>query len=202
MAKIELQITRSLLFAKAGSVGVDPTDEEESDFLSLDFGAWAANLWVHIHDHRKREWHLANMPSVSDEIVDDVQLVFVSFEDFKHKLLMCVYPDADMMSFLSNCMFMLDSVHTGPVKAQQLDSYYARLVKGAMVNAHISVVWSPSDETEHSDKDNQRFSDVMWKTLVKVMDTESIRKSATDAEMLKRTVLRIKHIKSAMKVRC
>jgi hypothetical protein len=46
-----------------------------------------------------------------------------------------------------------------------LDEEYAKLVKGAMVNTSIGVVWAPHDETMHTKIDDDSFSNVMWTYL-------------------------------------
>jgi hypothetical protein len=45
------------------------------------------------------------------------------------------------------------------------DEEYARLVKGAMVNTAMNVVWTPADEMENSRIDDDNFTAVMWSYL-------------------------------------
>lgn len=92
-----------------------------------------------------------------------------------------------------------ESEHSDQVHAQQLDSYYANLVKGAMVNTSMSIVWGASNETEHSTHDEEMFSSILWNTLLKVMDSEAIKRGVNNDQHILSTVARVKHIKAAMK---
>lgn len=56
-------------------------------------------------------------------------------------------------------------------KAQQLDHYYAQLVKGSMVNVPMTVVWVPSDEMQNSAMDDANFNKMMWKSLLGLVET-------------------------------
>lgn len=42
------------------------------------------------------------------------------------------------------------------------DEKYARLVKGALVNVALSIVWTPKNELENSRIDDEQFTAVMW----------------------------------------
>jgi hypothetical protein len=57
-------------------------------------------------------------------------------------------------------------MHYNTVPAKNLsDEQYARLVKGAMVNTAMNVVWTPADEMENSRIDDDNFTAVMWSYL-------------------------------------
>ena len=45
------------------------------------------------------------------------------------------------------------------------DEQYAKLIKGAMVNTSMNVVWTPEDEMENSRIDDDNFTSVMWTYL-------------------------------------
>jgi len=49
--------------------------------------------------------------------------------------------------------------------ANHMDEMYARLVKGAMVNTSMNVVWTPADEMANSRIDDDNFTAVMWTYL-------------------------------------
>jgi hypothetical protein len=65
--------------------------------------------------------------------------------------------------------YFLNSAHiyfdNGVVAQNTQDEAYAKLVKGAMVNTTMSVVWTPADEMAHSKIDDESFTNVMWTYL-------------------------------------
>lgn len=199
MAKIQLQLVRSMLFVKAKNADSLGMTDEQSRFLEIGFEDWVQALWGRVHNYRKAEYISQYGSTYIEKAMQD-EFIFADYDEFRHKIFMCVSPDQQITSAFAEFLLEIDSTQEVPLKAQQMDSYYSKLVKGAMVNIPISVVWSPSDETEHSTFDNEKFANVMWKTLVKIMDSESIRRGLSDSQLLKGSVSRIKMLKIAMKV--
>lgn len=85
-------------------------------------------------------------------------------------------------------------------EADKDDLEYAHLVKGAMVNTDLRVVWAPEDESFLPRVDDEAFLNVMWNFIKKMVDdglaADRNRWTAGDAQIM---AGRIKYVKEVMR---
>jgi hypothetical protein len=87
-------------------------------------------------------------------------------------------------------------------KAQQLDLYYANLVHGAAIKVPLGEIWCPSNELEHSDRDTDKFFEVMWKNLKEMLKKIMSSSTAVNSKgMVEYTNSLIKSIKSVRDIK-
>ncbi len=55
------------------------------------------------------------------------------------------------------------------LKAQEQDLFYANLVHGSSVRIPLADIWAPNNQLEHTDRDSNKFFDIMWKSLREVL---------------------------------
>lgn len=130
-------------------------------------------VWDCIINERKID-PTKNPFDASDEegVKDKVQYVLLHGKDqYKAIIQNILRPhDDDSGEFLLKIASEDASMHNER-EAQQLDHYYAQLVKGSMVNVPMTVVWVPSDEMQNSAMDDANFNKMMWKSLLGLVDT-------------------------------
>jgi hypothetical protein len=87
-------------------------------------------------------------------------------------------------------------------KAQQLDMYYSNLVHGAAIKVPLGEIWCPSNELEHSDRDTDKFFEVMWKNLKQMLKNIMSSSTAVNSRgMVEYTNNLIKSIKSVRDIK-
>ena len=119
--------------------------------------------------------------SVTDELeTNSTPGASAHFRDNIYQLVSNVeYSSQDYLRTVRDAMPELKS----NTNARMLDQFYAKLVKGAMVNTNIRVVWGPSDETENSMFDETEFSKILWRALDTVAGLDSLTGNKRKADI-------------------
>lgn len=166
---------------------IGPVGNERTDMFDLSMEAWIAALWnqlspLQIHasagDARKAVNETKFLEVMQDQstedrrnlrdwlgiVFTDSNVTFANYQAFKEKMMHTTKPEQSFRRF-HEWAGIYEGKYQVSAIAQQLDSYYAKLVKGAMTNTNIDVVWVPNDESEHSLMDSEQFNKYLWEAL-------------------------------------
>lgn len=137
-----------------------------SNFMSMAFNEWMNGLYDLVPSYRKREFFPnGDVP----EFLDNETSLFKDQSDFITRVLEIIHVDVQKLTGYSREIMMKDEKYNLYRQAQQLDYYYACLVKGAAVKLTTDRVWCPAELQGTGMMDEKKFTDVVIDVIKKSM---------------------------------
>ena len=139
-----------------------PDSQAVRDFFDMDYDLW----FKYIFDTHS----LLPKPFIQEDI-----------HTFKQLTAPCSRVNACVMHLAREVVHVPPEENVRHV-AQQQDLFYANLVHGASVRVPLADIWCPNNQLEHTDRDTNKFFDIMWKSLRDVLKTSMGDPAAAQAE--------------------